>query len=70
MIEAEKSKKKLLQLQADSAGVQSTGQAVAEARAKAETSKIDGEAEVNEAQLESEATEIEHNAEIELIKTK
>lgn len=39
------------------------------ARAKAETCKIDGEAEVSNAQLKSDALKIEHNAEIELIKT-
>jgi len=53
--EAEKSRKELLQLQAQSAAVESTGQATAEAKARAEAQNIEGEAAVKQAQLQSEA---------------
>ena len=59
--EAEKARKALLQLQAASAAVESTGQATAEARARAEASHIEGEASVKQAQLKSEANKIKVN---------
>ncbi len=57
--EAEKARKELLELQAGSAAVESTGQAKAEAQSRAEASKIEGEASVEQAKLKSQATKIE-----------
>ncbi len=57
--EAEKSRKELLELQANSAAVESTGQAKAEAQSRAEAAKIEGEAAVEQAKLKSQATKIE-----------
>lgn len=57
--EAEKARRELLQLQALSAAVESTGQAKAEAQSRAEAARIEGEAAVQQAQLKSEATSIE-----------
>jgi len=53
--EAEKSRKELLQLQAQSAAVESTGQATAEAKARAEAARIEGEAAVHQAELRAKA---------------
>ena len=57
--EAEKARKQLLELQANSAAVESTGQAKAEAQSRAEAAKIEGEAAVEQAKLKSQATKIE-----------
>jgi major vault protein len=62
--EAEKSRKRLLELQAESAAVEATGQATAEARAKANASAIEGEAQVTQAKLQSEAQRIKLEAEL------
>jgi len=62
--EAEKARKNLLQLQAASAAVESTGQATAEARAKAEAAQIEGEASVKQAELKAEANRIKAEAEM------
>jgi len=62
---AEKSKRELIQLQADSAAVESTGQAKAEAKARAESAQIEGEAAVNQAKLSTEASKIKFDAELE-----
>ena len=62
--EAEKSRKELLQLQSQSAAVESTGQANAEARARAEALMIEGEANVKQARLKAEALAIEGDAEL------
>jgi len=62
--EAEKSRKRLLELQAESAAVEATGQATAEARAKANASAIEGEAQVTQARLQSEAQRIKLEAEL------
>jgi len=67
---AEKSRKRLLELQAASAAVESTGQANAEAKARAEASLIEGQAEVNQARLASEATAIQQTAQLEQLKQK
>jgi len=67
---AEKSRKRLLELQAASAAVESTGQANAEASARAEAALIEGEAEVTQARLASEATAIQQAAELEQLKSK
>lgn len=57
--EAEKARKELLELQASSAAVESTGQAKAEAQSRAEAAKIEGEAAVEQAKLKSQASKIE-----------
>jgi major vault protein len=63
--EAEKSRRQLLELQAKSAAVESTGQAKAEAQSRAEASKIEGEAAVQQAKLKAEAQRIEADSELE-----
>jgi len=62
--EAEKSKKGLLQYQAESAAVEATGQATAEAKARAEAANIEGQAAVQQAKLSAEATRIKSQAEL------
>ena len=57
--EAEKARKQLLELQANSAAVESTGQAKAEAQSRAEAAKIEGEAAVDQAKLKAQASKIE-----------
>jgi len=57
--EAERSRKDLLELQANSAAVESTGQAKAEAQSRAEAARIEGEAAVEQAKLKAEAMKIE-----------
>ena len=57
--EAERARKELLELQANSAAVESTGQAKAEAQSHAEAAKIEGQAAVEQARLKSQATKIE-----------
>jgi major vault protein len=63
--EAEKSRRSLLELQAASAAVESTGQATAEAKARAQASDIEGKAAVKQAELSSEAETIKNTAVIE-----
>lgn len=63
--EAEKARKELLELQANSAAVESTGQAKAEAQSRAEAAKIEGEANVEQARLKAQATKIEAESELE-----
>eukprot|EP01137_Pigoraptor_chileana_P037473 Opistho-2@34592 len=63
--EAEKSRQGLLLLQANSAAVESTGQAKAEALSRAEAARIEGEAAVNQAKLKAEAQRIEAESELE-----
>jgi len=67
--EAEKARKELLQLQATSAAVESTGQASAEAKARAEAAKIEGEANVTQAKLKSEAQATKANAQLKVLRT-
>jgi major vault protein len=64
--EAEKARKDLLQLQAQSAAVESTGQATAEAKARAEAQQIEGEAAVLQARLHAEAVTIKSAADLEI----
>ena len=68
--EAEKSRKKLLELQAQSAAVSSTGVATAEAKAHADAAAIEGEASVKAARLQADAKKIQLEAELEQIKNK
>jgi major vault protein len=63
--DAEESRQQLLTLQAQSAAVESSGQAKAEAQSRAEAAKIEGEAAVEQAKLRSEAAKIEAESEIE-----
>lgn len=63
--EAEKARRELLELQANSAAVESTGQAKAEAFSRAEAQKIEGEAAVEQARLKAQATKIEAESELE-----
>ncbi|KAK3703611.1 hypothetical protein QZH41_019149 [Actinostola sp. cb2023] len=62
--EAERSRKELLELQAQSAAVESTGQAKAEAQSRAEAARIEGEAAVQQAKLNAEASEIQAESEL------
>jgi major vault protein len=62
--EAEKAKKELLALQAQSAAVEATGQATAEAKARSEAALIEGEAAVKQAQLKAESRTIRAQAEL------
>ncbi|XP_038074409.1 major vault protein-like [Patiria miniata] len=62
--EAEKARKELLLLQANSAAVESTGQAKAEAQSRAEAARIEGEAAVEQAKLKAEAAKIEAESEL------
>lgn len=63
--EAEKAKKELLTLQAQSAEVESIGQVTAEARARAEAARIEGEAAVKQASLQAKAAKIAYESEME-----
>lgn len=63
--EAEKARRSLLELQALSAAVESSGQAKAEAQSRAEALTIEGEAAVEHARLKAEAQKIENDAELE-----
>ncbi|KAM4530459.1 major vault protein isoform 1-T3 [Odontesthes bonariensis] len=62
--QAERARKELLELEALSAAVESTGAAKAEAQSRAEAARIQGEAAVNEAKLKAEAQSIEAEAEL------
>jgi len=63
--EAEKSRRSLLELQAASAAVESTGQATAEAKAKAQAEDIAGKAAVKQSELSAEAEDIKASAALE-----
>ena len=62
--EAEKARKELLQLQAQSSAVESTGQATAEAKARSEAASIEGSSAVELAKLKAESMNIEISVEI------
>merc|ERR1712125_220603 len=55
---AEQARKELLQLQAQSAAVESTGQATAEAKARSEAAQIEGQSAVTLASLKAESSNI------------
>ncbi len=61
---AEKARKELIQLQAETSAVESTGQATGEAKARAEAANIEGEAAVKQAELSSKATTIKSEADL------
>jgi major vault protein len=64
---AEEQKQHLLELQAQNAAIQSSGQAIAEARAKAEASQIEGQLAVQLAQQDAEAKRIRAESELALL---
>jgi len=68
--ENEKSRRELIQLQAITAAVETTGQATAEAKARAEAAEIEGKANVTQAKLTAEATTIKAEADLEQLKLK
>jgi major vault protein len=61
---AEEARTNLLKLQAESATVESTGQAQAEARARADAAQIEGEAAVTQAELKAKANAIKAEADL------
>merc|ERR1712227_645230 len=63
--QAEKARQELLKLQTQSAALESTGQAKAEAESRAEAAKIEGQAAVDQAGLRANAAKIESEAELE-----
>jgi len=63
--QAEQARRHLLELQAASSAVESTGHAKAEAQARAEAAQIEGEAAVKQAELKARAAQIESEAELE-----
>jgi major vault protein len=67
---AEKARKDLIELQSETAAVESTGQATAEAKARAEANNIEGQASVKQATLIAEATRIKSEAELIQLKNK
>jgi major vault protein len=67
---AEKARRELISLQAESAAVESTGQAAAEAKARAEAQQIEGEAAVKQALLTAEAQTIKADSELNTMKAR
>lgn len=65
--EAEKARKQLLELEAMSMAVESTGTAKAEAESRAEAARIEGEGSVLQARLKAQALAIETEAELQRI---
>jgi major vault protein len=66
---AEQSRKTLLELQAQTAAVETTGQATAEAKAKAEAAFIQGEADVKQAQLAAQAANVKSSTDLNVLKS-
>jgi len=66
--EAEKARKLLLSLKAQSTAIETTGQATADARAHAESAQIQGEAAVKQAELQAQARKIKADAELKTVK--
>ncbi|KAG8513638.1 Major vault protein [Galemys pyrenaicus] len=66
--EAEKARRELLELEALSTAVESTGTAKAEAESRAEAARIEGEGSVLQAKLKAEALAIETEAELQRVK--
>jgi len=62
--EGEKANKLLLQLRAQSAAIESTGQATAEAKARAEAAQIEGEANVTQSRQKADSMKITSDGEI------
>merc|ERR1711975_161944 len=70
LAKSEESKKKLLELQAESAAVETSGQARAEAKSKAEARNIEGQAAVTQAELEAQALNIKFEQEMKILRAK
>merc|ERR1719197_588370 len=70
LAKSDESKKKLLELQAESAAVETSGQARAEAKSKAEARHIEGQAAVTQAELEAQALNIKFEQEMKILKAK
>ncbi|XP_007424389.1 major vault protein [Python bivittatus] len=66
--EAERARKELLELEALSTAVESTGAAKAEAQSRAEAARIEGEGAVLQAKLKGQATAIETESELQRLK--
>lgn len=69
-VEAEKAKRNWLELQAESEGIQACGQAVAEAKARADAELIEAESEAKQAELRAQAYRIAAKAELDQLKSK
>lgn len=67
---AEKARRELIQLQTESAALESTGQATAEAKARAEANNITGEASVKQARLTADCVKIRSESELEQLNKK
>ncbi len=67
---AEGERRNLLELQAENSAIETTGKATAEARAKAEAARIEGQLAVNLAQQEAEAARIRYEAELAQLRSK
>jgi major vault protein len=68
--EAEKARKDLLRLQAQSSTVETTGHATAEARARADSAQIEGQSAVEQANLRTQASKIKSDAELKIAAAK
>jgi len=68
--EAEKARRNLIEQQAQSSAVETTGQATAEAKARAEAKQIEGEAAVKQAQLSAKATQIKSEQQLTLMRAR
>ncbi|XP_030744766.2 major vault protein [Echinops telfairi] len=66
--EAEKARRELLELEALSTAVESTGAAKAEAESRAEAARIEGQGSVQQAKLKAEALAIETEAELQRVR--
>jgi len=66
-VQAESERMNLLKLQAESAAVESAGQAMAEAKARAEAATIEAKGAVKQAELKAQASKIEFDAEQQLL---
>jgi len=69
-IEAERAKTEWLELQAQSEAIQACGQAVAEAKARAEAAIIEADSELNQAKLRAEAFKISAESELKQLRAK
>ena len=63
----EQARKHLLETVAENAAIESTGAAIAEAQARADKLVIEGEAAVRLALLDSQAKDLEHDAELHIL---
>ena len=68
--ENEKARKNLLELQAQSSFVETTGQATAEARARAEAAEIEAQASVTQAEFRARSQAIESQTDLDLLKSR